>query len=210
MDKRRMGQAAVAAAVVGAAAVAVVALQAGGGASAGAGRSARVQLHDVNGADVGTVYVIDRRDGAQVRVDLHLDPAAAATDTYHGFHVHANDDPANGEGCIAGPAAAPTTWFTSVDGHWKTAGQSHSAHLGDLASVYVTSDGTAEAQFTTQRFRAADLAGRAIVLHAGPDNFGNVPVGAAASQYTANSADATTATANTGNAGARIACGVVG
>ena len=73
----------------------------------------------------------------------------------------------------------------------------------------MTSDGTAEAQFTTQRFRAADLAGRAVILHAGADNFGNVPVGPASNQYTANSTDATTATANTGNAGVRIACGVV-
>ena len=209
MEKKRMVQAAVAVAVLGATAVAVGALQAGGGASAESGRSARVQLHDVNGADVGTVHFIDRRDGVQVRVDLHLDAATAATDTYHGFHVHANDDPANGDGCIADPASAPTTWFTSVDGHWKTGGQSHAAHLGDLASVYVTTDGTAEAQFTTQRFRAADLAGRAVILHAGPDNFGNVPVGTAANQYSANSAEATTATANTGNAGARIACGVV-
>ena len=77
--------------------------------------------------------------------------------------------------------------------------------------VYVTSDGTAEAEFTTQRFHAADLAGRAVILHAGADNFGNVPVGPASNHYTANSADATTATANTGNAGTshRLRCGGV-
>ena len=207
MDKKRTVQTVVAVAAIGAA-VTLGALQTGGGASAGSGRSARVQLHDVSGADVGTVYFVDRRDGVKVRVDLHLDPATAATDSYHGFHVHANNDPANGEGCVADPAAAPATWFTSVDGHWRTAGQSHAAHLGDLASVYVTSDGTAEAEFTTQRFHAADLAGRAVILHAGADNFGNVPVGPASNHYTANSADATTATANTGNAGTRIACGV--
>jgi Cu/Zn superoxide dismutase len=38
---------------------------------------------------------------------------------------------------------------------------------------------------------------------------GNVPLGTAANQYTPNSADATTATAKTGNAGDRIACGVI-
>ena len=50
------------------------------------------------------------------------------------------------------------------------------------------------------------------MLHAGPDNFGNVPVddvATAPNAYTPNSAGATTATQNTGNAGNRIACGVI-
>jgi Cu/Zn superoxide dismutase len=46
-------------------------------------------------------------------------------------------------------------------------------------------------------------------LHQGPDNYGNVPVGTAPNQYTANSAEATTLTQNTGNAGARIGCAVI-
>lgn len=79
-----------------------------------------------------------------------------------------------------------------------------------MASLYVTADGTVDARFTIDRFSPADLAGRAVIIHAGPDNFGNVPTGTAANQYTANGPDATTLTANTGNAGARIACGVVG
>ena len=176
----------------------------------GRARSARVQLRDASGVDVGTVHFVDHGGGVQVRVDLHLDPAMAPTDAYHGFHVHANDDPANGSGCLADPAQPPATWFTAVDGHWRVEGQSHAAHLGDLASLYVTADGTVDARFTTQRFRAADLAGRAVIIHFGPDNFGNVPVGTAANQYLPNSPEASTATANTGNAGVRIACGVVG
>ena len=53
------------------------------------------------------------------------------------------------------------------------------------------------------------LRNRVVILHANPDNFGNVPTGPAANQYTANSQAATTATANTGNAGNRVACGVI-
>ena len=55
----------------------------------------------------------------------------------------------------------------------------------------------------------AELPGKAVILHAGADNFGNVPVGTGPDQYTANSAAATTKTGNTGNAGDRIACGVI-
>jgi Cu-Zn family superoxide dismutase len=51
--------------------------------------------------------------------------------------------------------------------------------------------------------------GRAVVLHAGPDNFGNVPVGAVSDQYAPNSTSATEKTVKTGNAGDRVACGLI-
>jgi len=55
----------------------------------------------------------------------------------------------------------------------------------------------------------ADIVGRAIVVHAGADNYANVPLGANADQYTANSQAAIDKTAATGNAGDRLLCGVV-
>jgi Cu-Zn family superoxide dismutase len=75
--------------------------------------------------------------------------------------------------------------------------------------VLIGPDGEASLTTATPRFDVGDLVGRAVILHAGRDNFGNVPVGAAADQYTANSPAASTATANTGNAGARYGCGVI-
>jgi Cu-Zn family superoxide dismutase len=48
-----------------------------------------------------------------------------------------------------------------------------------------------------------------VIVHAGSDNYGNIPIGDAPDQYTPNSEAATEATAKTGNAGARIACGVI-
>src|SRR4029453_12998993 len=54
-----------------------------------------------------------------------------------------------------------------------------------------------------------ELVGKVVILHAGPDNFGNVPVGSALDQYTANAADAVTKTQAPGNAGYRFACGVI-
>jgi superoxide dismutase, Cu-Zn family len=180
-----------------------------GAASADGGHS-RTTLRDASGAVVGTVEIAKRGSLTEVRARLHFDPTTVATESFHGFHIHSNNDPANGSGCLADPAQEPATWFTAVDGHWKAAGQDHSSHNGDLVSMYVTSDGRVDARFLTGRIDRNAIAGKAIVIHAGADNFGNVPVGTAANQYTANSADAVTATQNTGNAGTRVACGVIG
>jgi Cu/Zn superoxide dismutase len=48
------------------------------------------------------------------------------------------------------------------------------------------------------------------MLHAGPDNFGRVPVGNTPTDYTPNSPEAIKATQTGGNSGDRIACGLVG
>jgi len=78
-----------------------------------------------------------------------------------------------------------------------------------MPPLFVSAAGTAASSFITDRFTPDDVKGRAVIMHAGNDNLGNVPVGTAANQYTANAADATTLTNNTGNAGNRIACGVI-
>ncbi len=134
---------------------------------------------------------------------------ASGLDAFHGFHIHANSDPANGEGCVADPAEPANTWFVSADGHLKEGEQSHGAHKGDMPSVYVAPDGSVETRFSSARVDAGDLTGKAVILHAKPDNYGNIPLGDNPNQYQANTPDANTLTANTGNAGDRIACGVI-
>lgn len=74
---------------------------------------------------------------------------------------------------------------------------------------HLKAGGTASTTFETDRFTIDDLRGRAVVLHAGADNLGNVPVGTAPEQYTPNSPAAVTRSQNTGNAGDRVLCGVV-
>ena len=128
---------------------------------------------------------------------------------FHGFHIHANNVPGNGKGCVADPGEAEATWFLSADGHLSEEGQVHGAHNGDLPSPLVMADGTAILKFTTDRIEPRDLKGTAVILHKDPDNFGNVPVGSAANQYQPNDPAATTATSATGNAGPRMACGLV-
>jgi Cu-Zn family superoxide dismutase len=168
----------------------------------------RATLRDPGGRAVGTVTF--RVDRDHTRVTAVLRPNSyVAVGAFHGFHVHANNDATNGAGCVADPTQPSTTWFVAVDGHLAEPGQGHGHHDGDMPSPLVEADGTARLVFTTDRVEPADLVGRAVVLHAGPDNFGNVPVGTAADQYTPNSASATDKTAKTGNAGDRVACGLV-
>lgn len=168
-----------------------------------------VVLHDAAGVARGTVQFRSSGDHTEVKVRINDGLEGVAVDSFHGFHIHANNDPANGEGCEADPAKEPKTWFVSADGHWKGEGQNHANHHGDMPSLLLTSTGVAESRFLTDRIDLGELPGKAVIMHAGPDNFGNVPVGTEKNQYSPNGPEATTATANTGNAGDRILCGVV-
>lgn len=170
---------------------------------------AHATLRTADGAEVGTVRFTVKRGKTQVSARLRPSTSVKGRDAFHGFHIHANDNPANGTGCLADPAKPASTWFVAADGHLLRQGQQHGAHQGDLPSLLVNADGTADLQFTTQRMTRSDLKGRAVVLHAGPDNFANVPVGTGAEEYRANSPAAVAKTAATGNAGDRLACGVI-
>jgi Cu-Zn family superoxide dismutase len=170
----------------------------------------RAVLRLADGTPVGSVaFHRAGRDATLVAVRLRLPQRTGAGSSFHGFHVHANNNPANGNGCIADPAQPAATWFVSADGHYTEPGQVHGQHHGDLPALYLTSSRVAATVFVTDRFRPADVIGRAVIVHARPDNFGNVPVGSAPTEYTPNSPAATTLTENTGNAGERIACGVI-
>ena len=166
-------------------------------------------LYLADGRSVGRVsFVGDDVTVTEVRVTVRL-PRSAPAPGFHGIHVHANDDPANGYGCVADPAQPSSTWFVSADGHLAQSGQGHGAHAGDLPPLLVTGSGRAASVSITDRVAVRDLARRAVVLHVGADNLGNVPVGTSPTQYTPNSAEATSLTARTGNAGDRLACGVI-
>jgi Cu-Zn family superoxide dismutase len=171
-------------------------------------------LRLADGTAIGEVELRPAGGVTEVDVDLAVpaDGSAVALRAFHGLHLHANDDPTNGDGCIADPAEPPSTWFASADDHLKAGDETHGDHVGDMPPLLVNADGRAEATFTTDRLAVDQLdmlQGRAVVLHAGPDNLGNVPTGTADDRYAPNSQDAVDKTRATGNAGNRLACGVV-
>lgn len=152
---------------------------------------ARAVLRDVNGAEVGTVSLRAHRDDVRVKVEVELSPTMAG---FHGFHIHAVG------------LCDPATAFTSAGAHLGSSqGQSHPHHNGDLPSLLVKADGTAELEVRTDRTVLDDIFdgdGAAVVVHADPDNFANVPT-----RYAPGGPDA--ATSSTGDSGARLACGVL-
>jgi Cu-Zn family superoxide dismutase len=169
--------------------------------------AASTALRDPDGVTVGSVTFEAVEVGTRVTVDI-LDGGEPSE--FHGLHVHANDDPSNGVGCVADPTDTPGEWFVSADGHLRAdPGDAHGDHQGDLPNLLVLADGTAATQFITDRLAVEDVLDAAVVLHARADNAGNVPTGTAEDEYTANSSAASDLTSRTGNAGDRIACGVV-
>jgi Cu-Zn family superoxide dismutase len=198
--KKRIATGLAAAALVAAAAVAATAT-----AGSASPTFAKAALLNVSGQTVGEVRFSRDHDAVtgRARVALRTDSAE-----FHGFHIHANNpDPTTG----IRPGCDPTTAFTSVGGHWDVGGHTHGAHTGDLPSLVRQNDGGVEVTFVVDKFTADQLIGHAIVVHAGADNFGNVPLGTAPNQYTDNGTayNGPGGTAATGNAGARYACGVI-
>ena len=122
------------------------------------------------------------------------------TPGFHGFHIHTTG---------LCEADAPTGPFSTAGGHF-TAGATttHGDHAGDMPSLLVTEDGWAFAQFVTDRFTLDDLRaddGSAVMIHETRDNFANIPT-----RYLVGGvAGPDASTLATGDAGARIACGVI-
>jgi superoxide dismutase, Cu-Zn family len=171
-------------------AIALAALGAGlalvGSAAGQAPSAARAELVRADGSPAGSVVVLPSRDRIYVSASVSGLPPG-----WHGFHVHET-----------GSCVAPS--FTSAGGHLNPTGAAHPGHAGDMPLLYVGADGSARAASTTERFQVAqlfDADGAAIVVHAAPDNYANIPP----NRYDPDP-DATTLA--TGDAGSRIACGV--
>jgi superoxide dismutase, Cu-Zn family len=148
--------------------------------------TAMAQLRNAAGDAVGLVTFTQVATKVSIRVTVQNLPPG-----FHGLHLHS--------------IAACEAPFTSAGGHFNPTGQAHPQHAGDLPVLLVNGDGTGEISVVTDRFAVADLFdtdGTAVIIHAGPDNYGNIPH----DRYDPDPDNSTTAT---GDAGGRLACGAV-
>lgn len=139
------------------------------------------ELSPAAGRNVGgTVTFRENGDVVEIRAEVSGAPAGNL-----GFHLHE-----------VGDCSAPD--FTSAGGHFNPAGHPHGAptaaerHAGDFGNITIGEDGSGTLLFTSADLTIAEgpssVVGRAVVLHEKTDDLATQP---------------------TGNAGARIACGVV-
>jgi len=138
-------------------------------------------LHPAQGDDVhGTITFREVVDG--VRVEGEITGLAPGK---HGFHVHEFGD------CSAPDAS-------SAGGHFNPTNQPHGApdsserHEGDMGNVEADSSGVAKVNYLDHVLSfvgAKSLIGRAVIVHAKADDLKSQPAG---------------------DAGARVACGVIG
>ena len=146
-------------------------------------QSAPVILKNAEGVEVGRVDLTQGATGVIMRVTMKNLPVGE-----HAFHVHEN-----------GKCEPP---FTSAGGHFNPEGRKHGAmaagghHAGDMPNLIVPASGEMKAELvneavTLEKDKPNSLfkqGGTALVIHADADDYRSDP---------------------TGNAGGRIACGVV-
>lgn len=144
---------------------------------------AMADIVDAQGQTRGQAMLMQAKDGVHVQVKGVGLPAGV-----HAVHVHTT-------GTCTGPD------FTSAGGHWNPEKKQHGhdnpagAHMGDMPNMTVSADGTGTLDTIIKGATLEggseplfDADGAAIVIHAGQDDYKSDP---------------------TGNAGGRLACGVV-
>lgn len=166
----------------------------GSGAGATSGETLTANLATADGTDVATA-TIEFTDG-YATVTVETTTPGELTPGFHGLHIHQ-------VGSCEGD-------FTSAGGHFQAEGHSGHPSSGDLSSLQVRGDGSAKLVTTTDAFTAEELlAGTktAIVIHEKADNFGNIP--AEKYQQVNGTPGPDQQTLSTGDAGGRVACGVI-
>lgn len=137
------------------------------------------------GAAIGTIRAVDTKLG--LRLTPLLKSLAPGP---HGLHVHENGD------CNAAEIGGRKLAAGAAGGHFDPAqsrlhqGPEGKGHLGDLPVLAVDKDGIARTAVTAPRLKLAEIKGRAIVIHAGGDNYSDQPE-------------------PLGGGGARVACGTI-
>jgi Cu-Zn family superoxide dismutase len=129
----------------------------------------------------GEVILTDTPSGLLIQGSL-----IGAAPGLHGFHIHEFGDCADGGNAAGGHYNPQSTQHGNLVTEGFTA-----AHAGDLGNIKVAEDGTAAWLYTLSGLTLSGsehpVAGRAFIVHANPDDFGQPA----------------------GNAGSRIGCGAI-
>ncbi len=149
-----------------------------------------VELKDVKGQSVGAATLSPKGKGIEIKYNLKNLPPGE-----HAMHIHQNAK------CEADPAA-PADAFKSAGGHFNPENKQHGLenpqgpHAGDMPNFTVAADGTAKGTVDDPRVTLAEgvpnsvfaNGGTSLMIHAKADDMKSDPAG---------------------NAGPRIACGVI-
>lgn len=168
------------------------------------------RLTTVDGGQVATAtFEFSKAGGKEfATITVETTSTGVLTPGFHGMHIHGVG---KCEADSVAPGGGAPGAFLSAGGHFQTPGHNEHPQSGDLTSLQVRSDGSALLVTTTDAFTRQELLdgeGTSLIIHADDDNFANIP----ADRYTQVNGtpgpDQTTLT--TGDAGKRVACGVIG
>jgi len=177
----------------------------GQGEDEASGETLTAELKLADGTPVATAD-IEFRDGYATVTVQTIEPDQL-TPGFHGLHIHSVG---KCEASSVAPTGGAPGDFNSAGGHFQVAGHTSHPSSGDLSSLQVREDGSAMLVTTTDAFTAEDLTGdakTAIIIHEKADNFANIPP-ERYQQINGNPPPDETTLA-TGDAGKRVACGVL-
>jgi superoxide dismutase, Cu-Zn family len=170
-------------------------------------KSMTTRLKGPDGIEVATAKLEFNNGYATITIATtsgsHLSPG------FHGVHIH-KVGKCEPNSLAPGSTDKPGD-FLSAGGHFQVQGHNGHPMSGDLASLQVRNDGSAMLVTTTDAFTMEDLLTgekTAIIIHAGADNFANIPPDRYTQVNGTPGPDETTM--STGDAGKRVACGVIG
>jgi superoxide dismutase, Cu-Zn family len=178
----------------------------GEGEAAPSGDRLTAELKNPSGTTVATADFAF--SSGYVTVTVKSTGTGALTPGFHGMHIHAVG---KCEASSVAPTGGEPGDFNSAGGHFQVPGHSGHPASGDLSSLQVREDGSAELVTTTDAFTAEDLeagAKTSIIIHEKADNFANIPP--ERYQQTNGTPPPDQTTLATGDAGKRVACGVIG
>jgi len=148
----------------------------------------------------GTVEFIEKVDTNQVIINVNIKGIPPG---YHGFHIHEAGDLT--ENCI------------SACSHFNPLDKNHGGpldkerHVGDLGNIKANHKGIVKQTFIDNKIKLKgknSIIGRSVVIHENPDDLGKG--GLDKSHKFIIDEEKHQESIKTGNAGKRIACGVIG